>query len=262
MPAQGAADFLQFLQQELVPSIDQRYRTQPYRLLMGHSLAGLFALYAKEKAPSLFQSTILISPALTVTPKVLADFKPLLEQHPQLSGKLFVAIGNENTEKVDSLMQQLTVAAPKSFQWHYQQYKAENHFSVPVPSMGDALKFVYATWFLDYYATTRLSYSDIQAHFAALSQEFGYPIAPTEDVVNNRGYRQLRLGNVTEAVGIFKQNVINHPASANAYDSLGEAYLKQGKKSLAISSYQKSIALNPANENARAVLQKLTVRAK
>jgi predicted alpha/beta superfamily hydrolase len=42
---EGAA-FLTFLEQELVPHIDQQYRTNGHRVLSGHSLAGLFAMDA------------------------------------------------------------------------------------------------------------------------------------------------------------------------------------------------------------------------
>src|SRR5207245_5819087 len=45
---EGAGKFLQFIQQELVPEIEGNYRTQPYRILMAHSLAGQFALYIKN----------------------------------------------------------------------------------------------------------------------------------------------------------------------------------------------------------------------
>jgi Flp pilus assembly protein TadD len=56
---------------------------------------------------------------------------------------------------------------------------------------------------------------------------------------------------------MFQKNVELHPASWNAYDSLGEAYLKNGDKNLAVKNYQKSVELNPANENAVAALKKL-----
>ena len=254
----GAATFLRFLQQELVPFIDQHYRTQPYRLLAGHSLGGLFAFYAKVKAPTLFPATILISPAITgVNDKLLTDFAPFLKQHPLLKGKLFLALGNENAEKVCLLAQQLRMSAPTSLQWRYQHYADENHFSVTAKSMVDALKFIYTNWFVDFYTSAPMSYADIQTRFASLSREFGYRMEPTEEFVNNCGYTQLRSHHTAQAIDIFEQNVKHFPASANTHDSLGEAYLAQGKKNLAISSYQKSLALDPHNENARTILKKL-----
>ncbi len=258
----GAALFLRFLQQELVPFIDQHYRTQPYRLLAGHSLGGLFAYYAKLQAPTLFPATILISPAFTgANEQLVNSLTPFLTTYPTLRGKLFLALGNENPTTVNSLVRQLQTV-PSSFQWQYQRYEEENHFSVTAKGLDDALKFVYKNWFMDFYAVTRLTYGDIEAHFAALSREFGYPLEPTEDFLNNCGYTQLRSQHTAEAIDIFQQNVKRHPASANAYDSLGEAYLAQGATDAALTNYRKSLALNPHNENAQAIVKKLTLGLK
>jgi CubicO group peptidase (beta-lactamase class C family) len=78
-----------------------------------------------------------------------------------------------------------------------------------------------------------------------------------EDQLNSLGYQMLGLKKVKEAIEIFKLNVEAHPASSNAYDSLGEAYMIDGEKDLAIKNYQKSLELNPKNTNAIEKLKKL-----
>jgi len=40
----GAESFQRFLEEELIPTIDHSYRTHPFRILVGHSLGGLFAV--------------------------------------------------------------------------------------------------------------------------------------------------------------------------------------------------------------------------
>jgi predicted alpha/beta superfamily hydrolase len=51
----GAPAFLDFLEHELIPFIDRTYRTNTSdRGLLGHSLGGLFALYALEQRPRCF----------------------------------------------------------------------------------------------------------------------------------------------------------------------------------------------------------------
>jgi tetratricopeptide (TPR) repeat protein len=67
--------------------------------------------------------------------------------------------------------------------------------------------------------------------------------------LNQRGYARIYAGNFTDAIAIFKLNVRLHPDSWNVYDSLGEAYAKNGQKRLAIENYQKSIQLDPSNTN-------------
>jgi D-alanyl-D-alanine-carboxypeptidase/D-alanyl-D-alanine-endopeptidase len=81
-----------------------------------------------------------------------------------------------------------------------------------------------------------------------------------ESQLNRVGYWLLRQGKVADAIVVFKLNVERFPASFNPYDSLGEAYLANGDTAQAITSYQRSIELNPKNTNAIAVLQRLSVR--
>ena len=77
---------------------------------------------------------------------------------------------------------------------------------------------------------------------------------------NVLGYHFLRKNQLTEAVGIFELLVETFPGEANAYDSLGEGYMSQGRKEEAIASYQKSLSLDPNNANARVMLEKLRTR--
>ncbi|WP_264537439.1 alpha/beta hydrolase-fold protein [Flavobacterium sp. N1736] len=257
----GADNFLSFIKDELVPYIDKNYRTQPYRILEAHSLGGLFGIYANEKSPDLFQALIVISPALTGDKnreKVMDDFNSYLKENKQLSRKIFVTIANEDTQAVDLLTKQLKMSAPKSFEWSYKEYKEENHFSVPYKSMYDGLRFIYRNWHTEAFLNpNKILYTDIENHFKKLSKEFGYTINPTEDFINQSGYQQLRFKHIEEAIAFFKENVRLHPNSFNVYDSLGEAYMINGQKSLAIENYEKSITINPNNENGKEVIKKL-----
>ncbi len=78
-----------------------------------------------------------------------------------------------------------------------------------------------------------------------------------ESELNTFGYQLLQNGNVDEAIKIFKVNAESFPKSFNVYDSLGEAYAAKGDKENAIKNYKKSLELNPDNENAKDMLQKL-----
>jgi len=62
---------------------------------------------------------------------------------------------------------------------------------------------------------------------------------------------------VQDAIGVFQRNVQEYPQSSNVYDSLGEAYMDAGKKELAIANYEKSLQLDPKNQNAVNMLKKL-----
>ena len=79
-----------------------------------------------------------------------------------------------------------------------------------------------------------------------------------EGEMNLLGYRFLQDGKTKDAIELFKLNTISYPNSWNVFDSLGEAYLADGQKDLAIKNYEKSLELNPDNTNAQKVLKNLT----
>jgi tetratricopeptide (TPR) repeat protein len=72
--------------------------------------------------------------------------------------------------------------------------------------------------------------------------------------VNEIGYLFLNRDKHEEAIAVFDFNAKKNPQSANAHDSLAEAFLKVGKKDLAIKHYRWSLELNPSNANARKML--------
>jgi tetratricopeptide (TPR) repeat protein len=67
----------------------------------------------------------------------------------------------------------------------------------------------------------------------------------TENELNNYGYQLLGEGNMDKAIEILVVNTVRHAKSANAWDSLGEAYALKGDKTNAIKSFKKSLGLNP-----------------
>ena len=78
-----------------------------------------------------------------------------------------------------------------------------------------------------------------------------------EDELNALGYDLLRTKQTRAAVRILQLNTEMYPASGNTWDSLGEAYMDDGEKLDAIANYRKSLAINPANQNAVMMLGKL-----
>ena len=81
--------------------------------------------------------------------------------------------------------------------------------------------------------------------------------AIAEARINGFGYGFLRAKKLPEAIAYFKLNVEFYPKSFNVYDSLGDAYMANGDKELAIANYKKSLELNPDNKNAIEMLKKL-----
>lgn len=79
----------------------------------------------------------------------------------------------------------------------------------------------------------------------------------SEDELNSLGYAFMANHKEFEAETTFKQNMLLFPLSWNTYDSYAEILLNHGKKQEAIKMYQKSVELNPGNENGKKVLGEL-----
>lgn len=75
--------------------------------------------------------------------------------------------------------------------------------------------------------------------------------------LNAYGYMLLRAEKYKEAIEIFKLNVEKYPTDWEVYDSLGEAYMKNGDKKQAALNYIQSLQLNPQNKNGLEMLKKL-----
>jgi Flp pilus assembly protein TadD len=76
-------------------------------------------------------------------------------------------------------------------------------------------------------------------------------------MLNRLGYLLLRKNDRSNAIKAFQQNTELYPQSSNVYDSLAEAYLAAGEKSLAVKNYEKALELNPRNEKAATMLKRL-----
>ena len=79
----------------------------------------------------------------------------------------------------------------------------------------------------------------------------------TEPELNSLGYTLLDRGRHSDAIRVFDLNVKQFPTSSNAFDSLGEAFYRSGRRVEAAQAYSRAVELDPANVNARAMLLKL-----
>lgn len=97
-----------------------------------------------------------------------------------------------------------------------------------------------------------------KTRFAALKADAGTYYLD-EGQLNGLGYHYLTRDKTEEALAVFQWTVDSFPDSGNAYDSLGEAWVKKGDRAAAIANYEKSLALDPKNANAEKMLAELRV---
>lgn len=82
----------------------------------------------------------------------------------------------------------------------------------------------------------------------------------TEIEVNAYGYALLNGGDPAGATALFELNAESYPNSFNSWDSLAEALAASGRTDEAIRHYERSLELNPGNDNARQRLAALRGR--
>jgi tetratricopeptide (TPR) repeat protein len=78
-----------------------------------------------------------------------------------------------------------------------------------------------------------------------------------ERSLNSLGYQLLSNEETAAAISVFQLNTEQFPESANVWDSLAEGYLTDGQVVLAEEFYQKSLELDPENENATQKLREI-----
>ncbi len=98
---------------------------------------------------------------------------------------------------------------------------------------------------------------DFERSFERLRNEENLEVQLLEGLVNAVGYQLINQKRMTKAIEVFEFNTQEFPESANAFDSLGEAYYKNAQHELAITNYEKAIALGGTNGNAKKMLARI-----
>jgi predicted alpha/beta superfamily hydrolase len=249
-PTSGGADrFLDFVEQELVPFIEERYHPQPYRVLAGHSFGGLLAVHVLLSRSDLFGAYISVSPALAWdNDLVIRQAKEFLSGHSRLDKTLIVTVGGTEDRQmqggVAALKKVVKGHTPEGFVFESKTFVGDDHDSVVLASHLFGLRKIFEGWRPALDPNTRRvlgGLEGLQAHYARFSKRLGYEVLPPEAMVNLQGYVSMGAGDTEEAIALFELNVANYPESANAYDSLGEGLEAAGRLKEALISYQKAI---------------------
>ena len=244
----GGENFIKFIESEVIPLVEKNYRTQPFRVFAGHSLGGLTAVYAFVSRPDLFNAYIAASPVLHWDNKfVIKRAEELFKQNRDFNKTLFITVGDEPDymDGFNSFQDLLKKQKPKNLEYEFRQFKDENHASVVLPAYYNGLRKVFAGW----QPPASGALADLESHYKKLSKRFGYEILVPEDLLNRAGYQLLNAEKLTEAIEIFKKNAANYPNSSNVYDSLGEAFEKNGQIKQAAENYEKAFNLAKAQSD-------------
>ncbi|MCK8522218.1 serine hydrolase [Aquimarina sp. D1M17] len=77
------------------------------------------------------------------------------------------------------------------------------------------------------------------------------------NMLNSLGYELMGQDKIEEAIEVLELLVSEFPELSNPYDSLGEAYFMNKQYDLSLVNYKKSLELNPKNDNAVEMIEKI-----
>jgi hypothetical protein len=247
-PTSGGADkFLDFIEAELVPEIEKRYATHPYRVFAGHSLGGLFAIHALINRPALFNACIATSPSLWWDNfRTLHQAQEFFAKQKEFKKALFFALGNEGgdmTEGFEQLQKTLSAHQPAGFIVKSARYNEEIHTSTELLGHYDGLRTIFTGWRMPCDPKTDLrigGLGGVEQHYRALSDRFEFEVS-AEREINSLAYSLLADKKLDEALAAFRRNVERYPQSANVYDSLADGLDAAGKPDLARQNVEKAV---------------------
>jgi predicted alpha/beta superfamily hydrolase len=237
LPASGgASQFLTFLNGELIPYLEASFRTRPFRILCGHGLSGLFAVYALLESPGTFGAIITDGASLTYDGSVILKAAETKLADPRLRGSLFLGVGNEleTIPGLQALADLLEKKAPPGLEWKMEVEKDEDQGTASLPVFFKGLKWLYRDWRLPVEVAAK-GMDAVKAYCAGLSRKYGYDIPVTEKTLAARGFQLIREQRFDDAAGLFMLNARTYPDSHQVYHNLALLYerLKDWKKAAA-----------------------------
>lgn len=257
----GANTYLEHLEKELLPFIDKHYRTQPYRIIIGHSLGGLFVIHTLVTQPLLFQAYINIEGSLWFNDgydgNALINY---LKTHPDYKGNLMWVMEKMDTSFwfpiTHTLHDYLQNQSPKNLNYKFIEIENDQHETLIYPGVYAALRELYKNYTFQFSPTSNLD--DIKRHYDSLSIVLNYKVDIPEDIYSvDLDHCKMVLKNMDKAIITCTEWIKDYPNSARALEMAGRTYLEMGKKDSAMKYLKKSLELKPDNNSAKETLHKL-----
>jgi hypothetical protein len=202
---EGGDRFLDFVEKELLPAVDARFRGAAPRALVGHSSGGILATYAAATR-STYRAVVSLDAPVELGERWLV--KRLVERARSTPSPLRYAAFDVRFPWAEDAWKSITQAAPATWSLHHEHLARESHESMPLLGMYLGLREVFADYSM--LAAPKAPTTSILPYYAKVSASLGGPVTPP---------RKL-LREVVEDLLIEGRGA---PARA-AYDTLVAAY--------------------------------------
>lgn len=249
VPAKTGAQFFEFIGIELLPYIEKKYRTAPFRIIAGHDVTAGFLNFYLYKDNPVFNAYISLNPELAPEmeiriPEMLSKLKkPVFYYQSTADGDL-----KEILESVKNLDENIKATPNEMLNYHYDHFKGASHYSSVLYSIPNALysffdnyKPISMTEFTEKIAVLPSGYTKyLTDKYDSLNKKLGYKVpvrisdfkAIEAAILKNKAYEELEeLAQVADK---------NYPKSMLANYELGLMYEKMGDSKRAAKYYQRA----------------------
>jgi predicted alpha/beta superfamily hydrolase len=221
-------NFLKFIQNELFPFVKKNYRVTDYKMLIGHSLGGYFALKTLYNHPETFNAYIAHDPSIWWNDFELKnlyqnvkskDFKNRFLMITQVGQSQNVDHLEEHYGGIKAIDGLINNSANQFLHYNYIQYANEEHGSIPMIGNIDFLR-----WMFDGY---RINIKEVPNHpiliensFKAFSEKRFYTFQPSETYINLVAKYLVKQKKFDLAKKYFELNAKFYPESIQAKEEL------------------------------------------
>ncbi len=144
LPVETGVAFFEFIGMELVPYLDNKFKTENFRVAVGHGETANFIDYYLLKDVPLFQAYISISPDLAPN---MGQY--LTDRFMGYDKKVFYYLATSSNdvpsikEKVESLHKGISAIDNKNLLYNFDNFEGPSHYSLPAHAIPKALESIF-----------------------------------------------------------------------------------------------------------------------
>ncbi|MCL2913210.1 hypothetical protein L2725_05350 [Shewanella corallii] len=244
----GQADtYLSFLKQELMPAINQGFRTSGYDMLAGHSLGGLFGAYVLKQNPELFDAYHLFSPSLWWDEQVLVNSISATDSSHK--PYIFLSLANEQgrqKQAYDAYLEKLMAVYPDIETYDLPD---EDHMTTPLLSQILAFRSQFNDWLLEFDEVVA-NPGVFKSHFKQLNARYGTRVKGAEWQIGQPIQQIIDVKkDPAKALAGARVYLEIYPRSPWANKAMADALALTGDKEQALGYMRKAVALAKQNNS-------------
>lgn len=246
LPEKKGAQFFEFLGMELLPFIDNTYRTSKFTAIAGHDITSNFINYYLFKPDPIFKAYINLSPDLA--PEMSNRLTETLSS-TETSYWFYLATGTNDVsdlkKNIKDFDEKLAIIENNSLHYRFDEFEAANHYTLIANALPRALEHIFQSY-------KPISPEEYDKMIALEGSAFDYLLEKYELIESNFDIQKLvRINDYLavgkaleyreqwdelEKLGELAQNQYPNMALGNYY--LARSYEANGRPKKAMKTYQ------------------------